>query len=321
MRPDPVDDLADDPMERVAGSRLSYTARGHAWKSVLRSLRVRPFASAATLLVLGTVLALPTLVLMANDVLTDLAGRAGSDASLTAYLATDVPDLDGATLAAEIGTRPDVARARYVSRDEALATFRAASDLDAALDALDENPLPGAVVVNPSGAGRGDAERLAAVLRGSDGVERVVYDLRWVERLDAVVRLARTAGWLLAGFLTLTALLVIGNTVRLELLRREDEREVAHLLGASRAFVNRPLVYTGLLYGAVAGVAALVLALIAFAVLTAPARDLARLWDGAFEPSLPVVALACVPLASALLGLLGAWSTLSRPSRQMSVRA
>ena len=307
-------------VERAAGPRWSYTARGHAWASALRALRARPVASAATLLVLGTVLALPTLVLLGNDALRDLAGRAGGEASLTAYLGTDVPDLDGATLAAKLAARPDVAGARYVSRDEALATFRAASDLDAALDALGTNPLPGAVVVRPASAGRAEAERLAAVLRGGEGVERVVFDLRWVERLDAVVRLARTAGWLLAGFLTLTALLVIGNTVRLELSRRRDEREVAHLLGASRAFTDRPLIYTGLLYGAVAGVVALGLALGAFAALWAPAHDLARLWGGVFEPALPVAALACVPLGAAGLGLLAALFTLSGSARQMSGR-
>lgn len=313
--------MTPDPMERVAGSRFSYTARGHAWTGTLRALRARPFASAVTLLVLGTVLALPTLVLMGNDVLRTLAGRAGGEATLTAYLSTDVSDVDGAALAAAFAARPDIASARYVSRDEALRTFRAASDLDAALDALDANPLPGAVVVAPTDAGRGDAERLAAVLRAGEGVERVVFDLRWVERLDAVVRLARTAGWLLAGFLTLTALLVIANTVRLELSRREAEREVAHLLGASRAFVDRPLVYTGLLYGGIAGTVALVLALAAFAVLSAPARDLARLWGGGFDPELPLAALACVPPAAALLGLVGALSTLSRSSRQMSARS
>ena len=306
--------------ERVAGPAIAYTARGHAWASVLRALRARPFSGAATLLALGTVLALPTLALLCNDVLADLSGRAGGEASLTAYLDPDVADLDGAELAARIDARPDVTGARYVSRDEALALLRATGELDAALDALGQNPLPGAVVVYPAEVGRGEAERLAAVLRGGEGVERVVYDLAWVERLDAVVRLARTAGWLLAGFLTLTALMVIVNTVRLELSRREPEREVAHLLGASRAFADRPLVYTGLLHGGIAGAVGLALALGAFAVLSAPARDLARLWGGAFAPTLPTLALALVVPGAALLGLLGAIFALSGRARQMSAR-
>ncbi len=309
------------PMERIAGSRFSYTARGYAWTGTLRGLRQRPFATALTLLVLGTVLALPTLVLLANDVLATLAGRAGGQASLTAYLEGDVPDLAGADLASRLATRDDVATARYVSRDEALATLRERGDMGAALDVLDANPLPGAVVVEPASGNRGDVDRLASVLRGEAGVERVAFDLRWVERLDAVLRLARTAGWLLAGFLTLTALLVIGNTVRLELSRRREEREVAHLLGASRAFVDRPLVYTGLLYGALAGVVALVLALASWAVLAAPARDIARLWDASFSPALPLTALACLPLFTALLGLVGAVSTLLRGTDRLSARA
>jgi len=69
--------------------------------------------------------------------------------------------LDGATLATQLAARPGIQSTRYVSRDEALATFRAESDLGGALDVLESNPLPGAIVIAPKRATTGQ-ERMQA---------------------------------------------------------------------------------------------------------------------------------------------------------------
>jgi len=88
-------------------------------------------------------------------------------------------------------------------------------------------------------------DRLADEFSTLPTVTLVQTDLRWVRRLQAVVELIRVVATLLGLFLLLTALLVLVNTIRLELLRRQREREVATLLGASQLFLNRPMVYTG----------------------------------------------------------------------------
>ena len=123
-----------------AGPRWSYGPLGHAVAQSLRQLLARPLASVATLLALGVVLALPALLLFSAGAFDTLAARTLDGESLTLYLDPATGDLDGAALAGEVAGRPGVERTRYVSRDEALATFRENSDVGDALDLLGANP-------------------------------------------------------------------------------------------------------------------------------------------------------------------------------------
>ena len=158
---------------------------------------------------------------------------------------------------------------------------------------------------------------MAKQLGALDVVEQVQFDLRWVKRLQAVLNLGRIIGWVLAGFLTLTALLVIGNTIRLELLRRQSELEVSRLLGASRTFLNRPLLYAGALYGFLGGIIACLIAVLALRWLRAPTAELSSLYSSAFELVLPTTSqLLMVVAAATVLGLTGAIVTLFQPTRQ-----
>ena len=301
------------------GPRWSYGPLGHAVAQSVRHLLARPLASAATLLALGVVLTLPALLLFSAGALDALAARTVDGESLTLYLDPATGDLDGAALAADVADRPDVERTRYVSRDEALATFREESDVGDALDLLGANPLPGAVIVHPAAGARDERgmDTLAGTLGALPGVERVQVDLDWVRRLAAVVTLLRRVAALAGAFLVLTALLVITNTIRLELARRRPELEVSHLLGASALFVHRPTLVTGALYGLLGGLLACALAVVALLLARAPLVELARLYGSDFRPALPDAAdLGLVVLVSTLLGLLGALLTLYGASRQ-----
>lgn len=307
----------------AAGPRWTYGKRGYALAQSLRQLKRHKFASLLTLLVLGITLALPVMLLFASSALQQLSTRSLDGESLTAYLQDSISDLDGSALAEEWATREGIRSTRYIGRDEALSLFQQNSDISAAIDALGTNPLPGAIMVFPDSqtlrAGRIDT--LAGELRSVEAVERVQFDLRWVKRLQAIVSLIRLVGGLLAGFLTLTALLVIGNTIRLELLRRRSEMEVASLLGAGSYFMNRPILYIGALYGLLGGIVASIIAVLAFNAIRQPADALSSLYESAFKLSLPTVAQIGIVLAvSITLGLLGALSTLYRPSQHLTHR-
>lgn len=306
-------------------ARWHYGARGYALHRSVVQLFARPLSSLTTLLALGITLALPALVLFSADTIERLGARAIEGESLTLYLDPTIDDVAGAALSERVRERPEVRTTRYVSRAEALATFRERSDVGEALDVLGDNPLPGAVVVVPERGIDGGGEEhdgvpelaaLADALGTLPGVERVQLDLRWVQRLRAALALAQRLAGLLALFLLFSALLVITNTVRLELARRRDELEVLRLLGASGAFLYRPLFYTAALYGFLGGLLACTLALSALFLLAGPAADLARLYDGTAPSPWPSpAAVGLVTLASTALGLLGALLTLYGASR------
>lgn len=305
----------------VHGPGWSYGRRGYALAQSLRQLKRYKLASFGTLMVLGITLSLPFILYFASATLSTLGQRSLQGESITAYLDLQISDLDGAALADTWQSTPNIVRADYISRDQALAMLSEDSDIRNAIEVLGSNPLPGAIVLYPqtNAIDSGDIESLAQSFRQLPEVDSVQLDLRWVRRLEAVVTLIQWVGGLLAAFLTLTALLVITNTIRLELSRRRAEMEVASLLGASSHFMNRPILYTGALYGLLGGILACIIALIALNTIQTPADTLSSLYQSTFTLKMPELSkIALVLGVSVALGLIGAISSLNRSARQLT---
>ena len=109
---------------------------------------------------------------------------------------------------------------------------------------------------------------------------------------------------------------------RLEILNRRAEIEITQLVGGTRAFVRRPFLYTGILYGGLGGLLALVLVMTLRYLLTPPVRRLAASYGSDFTLLLPTPgqALGLVG-AGALLGLIGAWISAARHLRDVAPKA
>jgi len=304
-----------------SGRRWTYSHRGYALNQSLQQLKRHKLASIGTLLVLGITLSLPVILYFASTTLTSLSQRSVEGESLTAYLSPTISDLDGAQLASDWLAKPGIDRTEYVSRDQALAMLGESTDIKDAIEALGTNPLPGAIIVYPldSILNPTQVESLADALRNLPEVDQIQLDLRWVQRLNAVMSLVKWIGGLLAAFLTLTALIVIVNTIRLELSRRRSEMEVAALLGATNSFINRPILYTGALYGLIGGLLACTIALIALNTIRGPADKLSSLYQSSFTLSMPEPSqLLLVAGVSIALGVVGAISSLNLSSRQIT---
>ena len=78
------------------------------------------------------------------------------------------------------------------------------------------------------------------------------------------------------------ALLVVGNTVRLDIQSRREEIGVLQLLGATDGFIRRPFIYLGAWYGLAAGALALGLLAAAAYALRAPLHALAQSYGSGF---------------------------------------
>src|SRR3546814_2851091 len=122
-----------------------------------------------------------------------------------------------------------------------------------------------------------------------------------------LVPLGNRAALVLAALLGLGALLVVGNTVRLDIQARREEIGVLQHLGASDGFIRRPFLYLGAWYGLGAGLVAIALLSAAALALRTPLAELAASFGSHFALSGfdPVAALAAVA-GAALLGWLGA---------------
>jgi cell division transport system permease protein len=108
-------------------------------------------------------------------------------------------------------------------------------------------------------------------------------------------------------------IVIVGNTIRLDIQNRRAEIEVSKLLGASDGFVRRPFLYLGIWYGLLGSIFALILLGISLWLLSGPVDRLVNLYGGSFQPLgvSPDTALAVLS-AGILAGLGGAWSAVAR---------
>ena len=298
-----------------------YTRWGYAIERSIHQLKSGKLASLSTLLVLGITLTLPIMLFFANATLHAVAGKSLEGESITVFLKQDISDEQATALSEQWQKLQEVRSADFISSSEALNMLESYNDMDGIVQTLGVNPLPAAVVLYPKPDARNESDmnKFAESLRKHDEVDRVQLDLQWVHRLQAIVALARWIGGLLAVFLTLTAALVIANTIRLELARRHAELEVAQILGAGNAFVNRPIILTGALYGLLGGLLACILALSGLIVLQSAVEDLSNLYSSDLSVYMPTASQIFTALGlSILLGLAGAISTLSRSTHHLT---
>ncbi|MFT4179658.1 MAG: permease-like cell division protein FtsX, partial [Thermomonas sp.] len=246
-----------------------------------------------------------------------LGGEVQSSREVAVFLKADVDASAAKALAETLRARGDVASVALVTPEQALRDLRGREDIAAAIDALGEDAaraaLPSVLRVVP----KGDEAQLAASLKAMPQAERVQHDALWRQRLDAWLGFGARAVLVLAVLLGLGALLVVGNTVRMDIQSRREEIGVLQLLGASDGFVRRPFLYLGVWYGLAAGALALGVLTLAWMALRAPLAALAAGYGSGFtlHGLAPLPAL-CVLAAAGLLGWLGAGIAVGHHLRQ-----
>jgi cell division transport system permease protein len=113
--------------------------------------------------------------------------------------------------------------------------------------------------------------------------------------------------------LGLAVLLIVGNTIRLDIQNRREEIEVSKLIGGTDAFIRRPFLYTGLWYGLLGALLAWILVGLGFWLVDEPARRLAGLYDSSFLLSgLSWQGTGILLLTGIALGLAGSWLAVGR---------
>ena len=129
------------------------------------------------------------------------------------------------------------------------------SKLDVAVSSsVSNNPLPDAFFISLNTLDEIKIQKLLDSLDGIDGIDSVTVDGNWIKKLRIGLSLIKLSVFFIAALLIIVLLVVIGNTIRLQTLTYKDEIEVSKLIGATNAFIQRPFMYTGILYGLGGGI-------------------------------------------------------------------
>jgi cell division transport system permease protein len=282
--------------------------------TALGKLSRTPIGTLLTITVIGIALALPAALLLMVRNGEAVAGGWDSVRDFSIYL---VPGSDAALAEAmrdDLGARDGIESVQWITAEDALAGFRSEPGYGDLLDTLDGNPLPDTLVVRPSDSLTPEAlSVLRAEIENREGVDQVRLDTAWIERLNAILDLARRGIWLVGGLLLIAVVVIVGNTIRLDIQNQRAEIEVSKLLGATDAFVRRPFLYLGFWYGFAGGLLALVILLAAVLTLSGPVQRLVALYGSNFQPLGADGATVLAVVASGLIaGLAGAWTAVAR---------
>jgi cell division transport system permease protein len=157
---------------------------------------------------------------------------------------------------------PYLAELHTFTPAQALEVMRQSLAKDADLSALSgQNPLPYTALLHfrlpaeDAGYARDIYSRLAAM----DGVAEVRFNPLQVDLAQSFGLVTRRVVWPLALVLILLVALVVGNTVRLSLLRRREEVEILRLVGARDWYIRLPLLAGAGFVGAVGSLGAMLL--------------------------------------------------------------
>lgn len=274
-----------------------------------------PLSSLMTSAVIGIALALPSGLHLLLDNTQTLSGSWEGAATISIYLKQESSREQVESLAARLRRQQGIAEVRLISRDQALTEFRRLSGFGEVLDTLGENPLPDVLVIEPDAAHSSPrtAGELLNRLRKADEVDFAQLDMQWVRRFHALTEIAGRAVLVLATLLGLAVLLVVVNTIRLEIQNRHTEIEITKLIGATDAFIRRPFLYSGIWYGLLGGIIAWLLVSLSLWLLDAPVARLAELYGSGFElAGLGFTRSMLLLGGSTLLGLGGSWIAVGR---------
>jgi cell division transport system permease protein len=279
-------------------------------KATFLQLVRQPITTIFTCFVIGVALVLPVLLSVLLHNLASVNQQWDGSPQITLLLKKGVPALDAGILAEDIGKRQSIASSTFIDKELALEDFKKRFEFNDAIEFLDENPLPHVIVVRLQSAIQQleTIEALRDSLVAIPEVDSAILDAAWVQRLQSITLLVERAAWIIATILSLTVILVLGNTVRLAIENRKEEIVVVKLVGGTDPFVRRPFLYMGLYYGLGSSILAWCLVHWVIYLLNEPIHALAASYQLEFSLSgLTFISTLFLLLFGLALGWLSAW--------------
>ena len=274
-----------------------------------------PFATIMTISMIAIALALPTCLYVLLNNLQNVTQNWNDAGQITLFLQINTSEQQIKKIQQQIKENSQIESVTYIPADTALSEFKQRSEFNDLLEGLPSNPLPPSLIVTPITEAKKSValQELKNKFENISHVEHVQMDMQWLQRLQAITKIIQRAIFAIGIMLGLSVLLVVGNSIRLDIENRRDEIEVTKLIGASDRFIRRPFLYGGMWFGLLGGVLALLVVFIVLLAIRQPAQDLVNLYNSNFMLMLPSFTQSVsLVFASIILGLFGSWLAVNR---------
>ena len=287
----------------------------------LRRLLLTPNATLLNILIIGIALSLPVGGYVLLKSVQTLGSKIAGTPQISVFLAAGTGSADIERIGDKLKQHAGIKSIEFVSREVALKKLQQSTGMSDVIGGLSQNPLPDAFVVYPKDGNVKALEALRDELKTWSRFEHVQLDSAWIHKLEALLDFGRMAVAILAALLSFALIAITFNTIRLQILTRREEIEVAKLIGATDAFIRRPFLYFGLTQGLLGGITAWLLVAISLQLLNHQVGNLTQLYASNFSLQHLSLADSITLLGfSAYLGWLGAWFSVSQHLWQIEPR-
>jgi len=293
----------------------------HHLKSLLFSLDKiyqAPTTTIMTVAVIGITLSLPGGFYLFLKNIDAVAGDFRSSSQIGLYLDLSIGEKQARALEKQIAKMENVTSTQFISRESSLEEFRQNSGFGKSIDTLSSNPLPHTIIVEPVEADTFTVRNLLNSLQAMPEVAIAKLDTEWLERLYTIIEIAKRSVIIITILFAFAVLLIIGNTIRLDIQNRYQEIIVTKLIGATDAFIRRPFLYGGIWYGLLGGITSWLIVEIGYLAIAGPLERLNLLYQSdmglitfSFHDFIILIT------SSTLLGLAGSWIAVARHLNQI----
>jgi cell division transport system permease protein len=277
-----------------------------------------PSTTIMTVAVIGITLSLPGGFYLFLKNIDAISGDFRSTTQISLFLKLNTSEKQALALERDIAGMKQVIATQFISREQSLEEFRRDSGFGKSIDTLSSNPLPHTIVVEPADVDTFEVRNLLNRLQAMPEVDIAKLDTEWLERLYTIIEIARRSVAIVTILFAFAVLLIIGNTIRLDIQNRYQEIIVTKLIGATDAFIRRPFLYGGVWYGLFGGIISWLIVELGYLAISGPLARLNLLYKSdmnlitfSFQDFIVLIA------ASTLLGLAGSWFAVARHLNQI----
>ena len=284
---------------------------------VLNRLRDNMLSTFMICLVIGVAMCLPSLFYLAVDNLSKLTDHIQKDTEISLFLNVEAGDGAIKTIERQLAQNKDIERFHLVKKEEAWQQLQLKSqsnqEVKDAVSQLGKNPLPDAFFIQAKSTDPDSLIRLKDTLQSLPNVELALLNTEWVKRLSSLLSLGKKVITIIAALLAVVLLVIIGNTIRMQILTQKDEIEVSNLIGATSSFIRMPFLYAGALYGLFGGLLAVLMLMGIIHAFNISMAQIAHLYSNDLSLSLFNLQLfLAVILAAVCIGWTGSYIAVSR---------
>ena len=288
-------------------------------REAFNRLAQAPLASLLNSLMIAVAFALPALLYLMVVNLQVLGSSWDGQPRISVYLSQELNQQRINAVVDVAEKDQNLIEVVYISPDQGLRDFQDKSGVGNIASELGFNPLPGVIVLTPAlDATVTQLEKLVTEYEQLSGVDQVQIDREWVQRLNAILGLLQRAVMTLGVLLGTTALLVICNTIRLNIESRRDEIRIVKMVGGTDGFITLPFLYMGVWYGIAGAVLAQMITLLVMGAVSSQIMSLAGLYNSGLDMETAGISMFGALLAIGIfLGITGALVSCQRHLRTL----